>query len=162
MDYIDNIMDARDKIIGILNKHKLNYKIYSHEEIPTVEIAIKKVGFDIDHCMKTIAFEYDDKYIFVCVLAKDKIDYSKLCSELKISRSKLVKANNMILEKKYGYESGGISPISVSSDIMVVIDSCFSNNEVVYCGSGLRNQTIEIRYKDLLSLDNEIKKKISR
>ena len=155
-------MIAKQKILKKLNQRNIRYNIYSHDDIPTVEIAMKKVDFDIDHCMKTIAFEYGDKFIFVCTLAKKQIDYSKLCHQLNINRSKLKKANSLILENKFGYEDGGISPISISKEIIVVIDNCLNRNDIVFCGSGLRNETIEIQYGDLLSLDNVILNNISR
>lgn len=154
--------NAFEKITKKLNYYDIEYKVHTHEEIPTVEIAKQLVDFDINHCLKTIAFEYENKYLFVSILADKKIDYSKLCKELNISRSKLNRADSKDLINLFGFEDGGIGPFSISNEISVVIDKCLNGEDIVYCGSGVRNKTIELKYKDLISLDNTLNADVSK
>lgn len=153
---VKKILKVLNCIENILNEKKIKFKLHNHDEIPTVEIAKEKVQFDIDKCYKTIAFEYNEKYIFVSLKAEKSIDYSKLCSSLKIKRKDLKKADNKKIEELFGYESGGIAPISVSNNIKVIFDKTITNEKVIYCGSGKRNTTIEIETKDLIKLSDEI------
>ena len=115
-------MDAYQKIIEQLNATNIEYKIHSHAEIPTVAEAKEKVDFNIEQCFKTLAFKYEDKILFISLLAEDKLKYSKLCTSLNIKRKNLKRIDSKELEDKYGYESGGIAPISVSKDIAVIFD----------------------------------------
>ena len=104
----------------------------------------------------------EEKYIFVSLLAEEKLNYSKLCSQLNINRSNLKRADSNILEEKYGYESGGIAPISLSNDIIIVFDNKVVDNKTIYCGSGCSNKTIEIAINDLINLNNTVVMNVSK
>jgi Cys-tRNA(Pro)/Cys-tRNA(Cys) deacylase len=149
-------MDSYQKIINILDKNNIKYKVHTHEEIRRVKEAKGKVDFDIDKCFKTLAFEYNEKFIFIALLAEDKLKYSKLCSKFNIKRSDLKKADSEKLEKEYGYESGGIAPMSISKDIIVIFDEKIKVKDIIFCGSGKRNKTIEISAKDIIKLEGVI------
>ena len=58
-------LEALDNIKDILKQKDIKFKMYKHSDIPTVKDAKEKVDFDIDKCYKTIAFKYDEKFIFV-------------------------------------------------------------------------------------------------
>lgn len=154
-------MDAHKKILEQLNNANIEYKIYSHEEIPSVAEAKEKVNFNIEQCFKTLAFKYENKILFISLLAEDKLKYSKLCSSLNIKRKKLEKLNSKELEEKYGYESGGIAPISVSDDIVVIFDTKINDRSIIFCGSGRRDKTIELKSEDVIRLDRTIVLEVS-
>ena len=149
-------MEAIECIKSILQEHGIEYIIYIHDEIPTVESAKEKVNFDITKCFKTIAFKYEERFIFVSLKAEDSIDYNKLCSHLNIKRKNLKKANSNELEEIFGYELGGIAPISVSNKIAVIFDKKITSENIVFCGSGRRECTIEIAAKDLIQLSSGV------
>ena len=149
-------MEALNDIKNILTQKNINFKLILHDDIPTVKDAKEKVDFNIDKCYKTIAFKYDERFIFISLKAEDSIDYTKLCSKLNIKRKNLKKADSNELEKLFGYESGGIAPISVSKEIAVIFDDKIKNENVIYCGSGRRNTTIEINAKDLIMLSSAV------
>ena len=149
-------MNAYQKIIEQLNATNIEYKIHSHAEIPTVAEAKEKVDFNIEQCFKTLAFKYEDKILFISLLAEDKLKYSKLCTSLNIKRKKLKRVESKELEDKYGYESGGIAPISVSEDIAVIFDRKINDRDIIFCGSGRRDKTIELKSDDIISLDRTV------
>ena len=149
-------METINNIERVLIENGIKYKMHFHDNIPTVKEAQEKVDFDIEKCFKTIAFKYGSKYVFASLKAKDSIDYAKLCDFLKVNRKYLKKADSEELETKYGYEPGGIGPISVSSDIAVIFDEKIRDEKIVFCGSGRQNATIEIDSKDLIKLGNAV------
>lgn len=149
-------MEAFDEIIKLLKEKNIKYRVHIHSEIPTVQLAKEKVNFNINKCYKTIAFKYDEGYLFVCLKAEDSIEYSKLCSNLNIKRSRLKKADSNELEEEFGYEAGGIAPISISNKIAVIFDKKIIDEDKIFCGSGKTNKTIEINGKDLIGLSEGI------
>ena len=149
-------MKAYQKIIEQLEKANIKYTVHTHEEIPTVNLAKEKVQFDITKCFKTVAFKYKEKFLFISLLAEDKLKYSKLCSNFKIKRSGLNKADSKELEEKYGYESGGMAPISISNDITVIFDKKINNQDTIFCGSGRRDKTLEIKVNDITNMERVI------
>ena len=93
-------MEAFEKIKKFLSEKSIEYKIYNFDpNNPNIE-------FDMNKCYKTIAFQYDEKFIFVCLKIKDSIDYNKLCLCLNIKRNELKKADIKVLKNLFGYESG--------------------------------------------------------
>lgn len=143
---------AYEKILQMLEKNKISYKIHAHEDIATVEVAENKLNIDLDSCFKTLAFDYQGKLIFVALLAKEKLKYAKLCKNLKLKRSSLKKADSQRLEVGYGYQAGGLSPIPIFSEITFLLDASIKELDVIFCGSGRRDRTIEIKVTDLLQL----------
>ncbi len=86
-------MEALNDIKNILTQKNINFKLILHDDIPTVKDAKEKVDFNIDKCYKTIAFKYDERFIFISLKAEDSIDYTKLCSKLNMKRKNLKKAD---------------------------------------------------------------------
>ena len=149
-------MNVHEKILEKLNASNIEYTVHTHEEIPSVKEAKEKVNFNIKQCFKTLAFQYENKILFVSLLANDKLKYSDLCSNLNIKRKKLKKANSKELEDKYGYESGGIAPISVYDEIIVIFDKKILDIDVIFCGAGKRNKTIEVKSEDIIRINKAI------
>lgn len=147
-------MVAFDKIINLLEVNGAEYVVHKHSSIPNVEIATHTVSFDLDKCLKTLAFEHDSKTILVCIQALQKIDYAKLCNGLNIKRKDLKKADAEYLKSKFGFLDGGIAPFAIDADIIVVIDAGVPKNEMVYCGSGDSTMTIQLNSDTLLDMPN--------
>ena len=143
-------MEAFEKIKKFLNERAIEYKIYNFDSNN------ENNEFDVNKCYKTIAFEYDGKFIFVCLKIKDSIDYNKLCLCLNIKRSELKKADIKELEVLFGYESGGISPIPISNKIQSFLDRKIQLEDNIFCGFGSKNKIMEIKGNDLISLSTDI------
>lgn len=78
LEYIENSIKIKilmhlTILIKKLYLKKIYYKVHFHDEIPTVKEAKKKVGFDINRCLKIVSFSYSEKYIFVSLLTEEKL-----------------------------------------------------------------------------------------
>jgi prolyl-tRNA editing enzyme YbaK/EbsC (Cys-tRNA(Pro) deacylase) len=106
-----------------------------------------------------LAFQICDRLVLVVLHGRDKIDYKKTCDFLGVKRKDFNVASMELLEK-FGYTPGGISPIPVTENAEVIIDSKILEYEKILCGSGDGEKTIEISSNDLLSITGAAIQKI--
>lgn len=142
-------VEAVNNIKNYLDNKDINYKLHNYD-------THNNSNYDIDKCYKTIAFEYEQEYIFVCLKIIDKIDYNKLCSKLGLKRERLKKANIDKLNNLFGYEFDGIAPIPISNQISIFIDEKIRFEDIIFCGSGNKNVILEIKGKDLIELSKGV------
>ena len=147
-------MQAYQSIVELLDSKKIKYSIYTHKHSPTVYDAKHNTRFDINFCLKTIAFKIKDKFVFVCLHAEDSIDYSKLSKAFNVSRNTIVKADICELRSVLGFEDGGISPISLREDSEIVFSNKIVKDSIVYCGAGKSDRTLEVKANDIIKLKN--------
>jgi prolyl-tRNA editing enzyme YbaK/EbsC (Cys-tRNA(Pro) deacylase) len=161
MDYIE--MSAHEKIISKLKKHGASYKLYSHERLLSSSDAYKHLDleFNTENGFKTLAFQICDRLILVTLHGRDKIDYNKICEFFGIKRKDISIASIELLGK-LGYTPGGVSPIPVTDNAEVIIDSKILEYEKIVCGSGTGEKSIEINSRDLLNITGAVVQKITK
>jgi Cys-tRNA(Pro)/Cys-tRNA(Cys) deacylase len=115
--------------------------------------------FDVENGFKTLAFQVGECLVLIVIHGRDKVDYKTICEILRINRKDLKSASRELL-LDLGYSPGGVSPIPVSENTKVIVDSSILNYETIVCGSGEGTQSIELNSKDLLIITNAIVQKI--
>jgi prolyl-tRNA editing enzyme YbaK/EbsC (Cys-tRNA(Pro) deacylase) len=106
-----------------------------------------------------LAFQICDRLVLIVLHGRDKIDYKKTCDFFGVKRKDFNVAS-MELLGKWGYTPGGISPIPITENTEVIIDSKILEYEKILCGSGDGEKTIEISSKDLLNITGAAIQKI--
>jgi prolyl-tRNA editing enzyme YbaK/EbsC (Cys-tRNA(Pro) deacylase) len=146
-------VSAYERIITKLEENGIDYKVYSHELLLSSGDAYGRsdLEFDVENGFKTLAFQILDRLILVVLHGRDRLDYKKICEILGIKRKDIKVANAEWLEN-HGYTPGGISPIPVTENVRVIIDSKFLEYEKIVCGSGDGEKTVEISSQDLLNI----------
>jgi Cys-tRNA(Pro) deacylase len=166
MQYIKELgykMNAHEKIISKLKEHGIDYKLHSHQTLISSRDVCEchDLGFNIENVFKTLAFQICNRLILVALHGCDKIDYKKMCEFLEIKRKEIEIANTELL-KNLGYAPGGISPIPITEDATVIIDSKILEYEKIICGSGSGDKSIEINSADLLNITGAAVQKIRK
>jgi Cys-tRNA(Pro)/Cys-tRNA(Cys) deacylase len=142
-----------NKIIQLLNEHRVHFTIHEHEATRTVTDAEEKLPFPKEHFLKTVVFKIKDSFwILVALKGQDSVDYQKLASAFGVSRHKIMRPPPEEIEDELGYEIGGVCPIAVRDDIQVIFDRGATSLGTVYCGSGRNDRTLEIRLQYLLQV----------
>jgi len=139
-----------NKIVTLLDQNKARYTIHKHEPIRTVQDALEKWPYGIDHLVKTVAFKLKDgRLILAAVRAKDRIDYKKLADHLGISRRALKTLSPTEVHDLLGVEPGAVSPIATESDIQTILDNNVLDLPRIFCGMGRVDRTLEISASEL-------------
>jgi prolyl-tRNA editing enzyme YbaK/EbsC (Cys-tRNA(Pro) deacylase) len=117
-------MNAHEKIISKLKECGVHYELYSHKILLSSGEAYERsdLEFNAENGFKTLAFQICDRLVLVVLHGRDKIDYKKIYYFLGAKRKDINAASIDSLEK-FGYTPGGISPIPVTENTEVIIDS---------------------------------------
>lgn len=140
-----------DKIISLLNESGINFRIHEHQVIRTITDVEEKLPFPKERLLKTVVFKIKNSFwILAAVKGEDRVDYRKLASSFGVSRNDLTCPSPEEVESTLGFEIGGVGPIPTNDGTKAVFDSSLLSLDIVYCGSGRNDRTLEIRLDDLL------------
>ena len=102
--------------------------------------------------MKALAFRLPDcAYAIVGLRGADRADYKTIASALGIRRADLRLAETADVERDLGMQIGGIAPLPVAG-ATVLIDKRVLELEVVFCGAGRNDSTLEITPGELVRI----------
>jgi len=105
--------------------------------------------------VKTVVFKQTaGGWALVTLHGRDRVDFRALADALGVKRADLRQASAEEIMATFGVEIGGVSPIPTAEDVALVFDQRCAVMNVIYCGTGLASQTLEIRSADLLSITN--------
>jgi prolyl-tRNA editing enzyme YbaK/EbsC (Cys-tRNA(Pro) deacylase) len=156
-------MNAHEKIISKLEEYGISYTLYSHKTLLSSGEAyeLRDPEFNTENGFKTLAFQICERLVLVVLHGRDKIDYKKICEFMGVKR-KDINVASMELSEKLGYTPGGISPIPVTENAKVIIDSKILEYEKIICGSGVGEKSIEINSGDLLNITGAAVEKLRK
>jgi len=110
----------------------------------------QNLPFPIEKLLKTLVFRTrDSKWIYAVVKGRDKVDYKQLSSTLGISRGEISRPSSQEVESFLSLQIGGICPIPIHEDIIVIFDASLVDLGIVYCGVGSNDRSLEIKVDDL-------------
>jgi prolyl-tRNA editing enzyme YbaK/EbsC (Cys-tRNA(Pro) deacylase) len=143
-------------LVDIVNKAAVQHKVIDHKEITTVEEGLKILQCDPVQVVKTLGFTAGGEYVFFVVRGDKRLDFKKVTSILGVNRKMISAIAAEELEGKLNYEAGGLSPLRTNPLIKVYFDKNILDVDIVYCGIGLRNKTLEIKSSDLFKLSEAV------
>lgn len=101
-------------------------------------------GLDVDSSAKTLAFSLpDDTVVLAAIPGRARLKYANLAKALSVPRSALRPAPQLALEALQ-MAAGGVTPICGDSAVRLVVDRPVLSLEVIYCGSGVPDASIEV------------------
>lgn len=152
-----------DRFLNYLQEHNIPHKLHTHPPLRTVADMVAHLPFPLDNMLKTVVFRIKDgDVILAAALGKDRIDYKKVATHLGISRRALRALSAENTEATLNVEVGGVAPIALDPNIHLLIDNTIDPDETVYCGSGKRTVTLEIKLRVLIDLSQATVISISR
>ena len=142
-----------DSIIARLRANNVSFTIHEHEVARTVLDAETKLPFPKEQFLKTVVFKIKhSSWILAAVKGQDSVDYRKLAEAFDVKRADLVRPAPEEVEAALGMQIGGVGPIALNAETRVVVDSGAQSMDIVYCGVGRNDRTLEIRLADLIQV----------
>lgn len=109
-------------------------------------------GLDVATSAKTLAFQLPDgRAVLAAIPGRGRLRYGDLARSLGVPRSALRPLGLESLAR-LGMEPGGVTPIFTDPDTLLVIDRALLTHDVLYCGSGSPEVSVEVATADLLAL----------
>lgn len=143
-----------EEIIGKLEAEEATFKIHEHEPVLTMRDVLEKLPFPKDKLLKTLVFKVKGLgWIFAVLRGQDMVDYGAKSSYwcLEVGHNNSVGGGN---RKGIGFASWWDLFGSLSDNISVVFDESLLDMDVVYCGAGRNDRTLEIKVSDLSRICN--------
>lgn len=147
-----------NSIIELLERGNVVHQVHQHVAVRTIAEAHAQVPELIDNLLKTVAFEIakTSRRLLVAVSCDRAVDYKAVSAAVGCSRRALRLISAERVERELGFEVGGVGPFRVNADIEVLLDRSIADATVVKVGAGLRTRTLELRFSDLIRV-NEAK-----
>jgi Cys-tRNA(Pro)/Cys-tRNA(Cys) deacylase len=135
----------------VLARAAVPHRLHRHPPART-EAELHLTGLDIDTSAKTLAFSLPDgRFILAAIPGRARLRYGNLARALGVPRSALRPMQpDELLE--LGMEPGGVTPICTDPRATLVLDHSLLAHDVVYCGSGLPDISVEVSPAHLASL----------
>ena len=145
-------MGNREKVIEVLKSLYIDFTIFEHPPLPTIDIAAEFwKDIDANHC-KNLFFRNHkgNRHYLVILDYMQALDIHHL--EKKLRQGKISFASDQRLEKYLGLKPGSVSPFGLINDldnhVYVFLDERLKNSEFISFHPNENTSTIVIRYGD--------------
>ncbi len=134
-----------DQITATLAASGVAYRIHEHAPSVTIQDADTNLDFPVELLLKTIAFRVKNRgWVLAALCGYAQVDYKRLAAAVGVSRDKLMRLEPAAVQGELGYELGGVAPFAPNAQTEVLIDSGALGWQVIFCGAGRTDRTLEI------------------
>ncbi len=147
-------VERRNKVFQTLEKLNINYEVFEHPPLDTIEIALK-YWKDIDavHC-KNLFFRNHKGNKHYLVIIKDTTAFNISSLELKLKQGKLTFSSEKRLLKYLGVQAGSVSPFGLINDeehhVHLFMDQQLKKAQKISFHPNDNTASLVIRYEDLI------------
>ena len=140
-------------VLAALEASGAAYTIHDHEVSRSYAEGVERLPFPPELLLKTVVFKVaGDGWALATLHGGDRVDFRALADALGVRRADLRQASAEEIMETLGVEIGGVSPIPTIDGAALVFDQRCAAFDVIYCGTGLASQTLEISPADLLAI----------
>jgi Cys-tRNA(Pro)/Cys-tRNA(Cys) deacylase len=128
----------------------VDFTVHEHEPLVSYEEAKGALPFDPAAMVKGLVFRAPDgRYAIVALRAAHRADYKRIAGALGIRRAELRMATADEIGADLDMQAGGVVPVPVNG-ALVLLDRAVLDLDVIICGSGRNDATLEIAGPDLV------------
>jgi Cys-tRNA(Pro)/Cys-tRNA(Cys) deacylase len=127
--------------------------VHEHVVARTVAEALERLPFAPDAYLKTVAFRLKaGGWVLAALRGADRVEYRGLAAALGVGRRDLHQMTPDEVAADLGYPIGGVGPVPTNGATRTVFDArAVATLDVVFCGAGRADRTLEVRLVDLLA-----------
>lgn len=142
------------KIKELLDKNNIKYELKHHEPLFTSEQAARVRGDSLKQGAKSIVMKSKDKYFLIVISGAKRINSKKLKKILNVKSLSFISEEE--LEKITGLKTGAIPPFGSVLDLQTYVDKSLLENKEISFNAGSRTDSIKMKSKDYLLVENPI------
>jgi len=122
------------------------------ESTATAQEAAIALGVELYQIGKSIVLGNEYNTIVAVICGDKKVDINHLSKELSISNLKPLKADEV--KRKTDFVIGGVSPFSLSPEILIIVDSRLFNLSACYVAAGHPKAVVKTSGREIAALTN--------
>lgn len=148
---------AKEKILKLLQKHKILFKTISHPPVRTsIEANKVRPGFSLHQGAKSLILKVYfknklSKFIVVVLAADHKLDKKLLKQKLNAKNFRF--ATEEEVKKLTGVQPGGIPPFGSIFGLKTYVDKSLLDNKTIVFNAGDRSFSIAMKLEDYLDVE---------
>jgi Cys-tRNA(Pro)/Cys-tRNA(Cys) deacylase len=144
--------NVADQLVSRLTSRGVPFTMHEHVVARTVADALERLPFSPDAYLKTVAFRLKaGGWALAALRGADRVDYRGLAAALGVGRRDLHQLTPEEVAADLGCPVGGVGPVPPNDQTRTIFDSrAVSELDVVYCGAGRPDKTLEVRVADLV------------
>jgi Cys-tRNA(Pro) deacylase len=145
---------------GYLKRNNLWYRFVGKPETIHTADAARVVGVELNRVTKNLVCETSEgEYVLLIIPGDKRVDLKRVAGVLKVKNVSLVPFKKT--EQISGYTPGGTPSVGHKTKMRVVFDKSLLCYETIYCGGGSRDKLLELKTKDVISLNEAVVAEIS-
>jgi prolyl-tRNA editing enzyme YbaK/EbsC (Cys-tRNA(Pro) deacylase) len=141
------------RVEAFISKHALDAELIATPAgVPTVETAAAALGVSPEQILKTLVFIGPmDEVVIAIACGPGRVDRQKLAGASGLSNVKI--ASPAFVFAATGYLAGGVAPVDLPKDAIVVVDTEVLQQEQLFGGSGTELHMLRIHANDIVVLN---------
>lgn len=139
-----------EKIVDLLNKNHITYKLYEHAPVFTSSDAAKIRRTKETQGAKALLFIADGKPILLVLPGSLKVDTKAFKNNNRISDLRFAKREEVF--NLTGVEVGAVPPLGNVMNIPTFVDKKLLDEEEIAFNAGSHTRSIKMKTKDFISL----------
>lgn len=144
--------NVAEGIAARLASRGVPFTIHEHVVARTVADALERLPFSPEAYLKTVAFRLKaGGWVLAALRGADRVEYRALAASLGVGRRDLHQLTPDEVAADLGYPIGGVGPVPPNDQTRTIFDArAIAELDVVYCGAGRPDRTLEVRLADLI------------
>lgn len=147
-------MSITEKILNLLNSHKISYKKTEHEPVISSQDAARIRGTDLSMGAKALVFFADNKPLLIVVPGDKKVDTNRFKKQFKIEDLRMPSKDELITV--VGVERGGVPPFGSVLGLKTYCDKEIKEKDKIVFNAGSKTVSILMNAKDYVLVENPI------
>lgn len=138
-----------------LEKNNIWYRFVEKKETVHTADASQATGIDLHRITKNLVSVTDSEEHVVLIVPGDRrVNLKEAAKALGVKNVRLMPFDQS--EPISGFTPGGTPSLGFKTKMRVVIDKELEGFETFYCGGGSRDRLLEVRFVDVIRLNNAI------
>ena len=146
-------MPIKKQILNHLEKNNIKYEILTHRKVYTAFDASQTLKVDPKEIAKSLIIKIKRDFYMVILGANKNIDFVKIAQKFKASKKDIQIPSEKILSNKFKIKPGSAHVFSSLYKIPILIDKSLSNLQQAIFSSGSFTESLKIKLKDYLKLE---------
>jgi Cys-tRNA(Pro)/Cys-tRNA(Cys) deacylase len=149
----DRVSSVTERIAERLTSRGVAFTIHEHVVARTVAEALERLPFSPEAYLKTVAFRLKaGGWVLAALRGADRVDYRGLAAALGVGRRDLHQLTPDEVAADLGFPVGGVGPVPPNEQVRTLFDAlAVEQLDVVYCGAGRADRTLEVGLADLIA-----------
>jgi len=145
------MMTPEEKIIGILQKKRIDYEIFEHEPVYTNPTMAAALNVSESETVKSLVLLTKEKKMVVLVMPGDKkVEWKKAAAGIGTKKVSFAKPEAVL--EKVGCEVGCVPPFGQLTELPIFMDPDLIKKEHIYFNPGVHDKSFKIKAWDLKKL----------